>query len=270
MDNRIAYGIYQRYVDNGHVTNLANGPMGFLYDKDEAEIVAQRLYGDLGFVQETNPDHFRMWGAGRGSQNHQTGEFEFKIFEKTRVGDEEVGLFFGEHRHSDSSNNIYAQFPDGRIEGFSGHRLLHTLIFQDHNYLKSSGLSGDEVRKGGKCRIYINDMPCGQFFFRDIFYALHEARNYIEKIHDFPLQLWKLEERKEIVGRKIYYRNHPAIITRAYWEEMEIFIEADGEKKIFPYSSYELEDLKEYGQTDREDEIIKDSIFSSQINWFRS
>lgn len=267
MSDKTAWGIFQRYRDGAMVTNVIHGPFGFLYDKPAAEKVAKELYGDDGVVRETNPDHFQMWGHGRGTQNFRTGEWEQKIFETCRVGCETVGLFFGEHPHSTSDNNLYAKFPDGHVEGFSGHRLLHHITFEDSNYLKTSGLSGNEVRKAGRCNIYINNLLCGTFSYREIEYALRHAQALLDKLHDFPLQLWRQEDRARVQGRKIFYRHHPASIQRVDWEMLECSIQAD--PAPFPKAAYQ-QSSKEDWEIDEEDgEWVRDTIFSTEIYWYR-
>src|SRR6266550_5734358 len=88
------------------------------------------------------------WGVGNKKDE--------KAFAKTFVGSREVELFFGEFPHSRSDNNIYARWPDGRIDEFDGHRVLVSVELSMKNYLKESELSGDEIRKGGSCLIKFN------------------------------------------------------------------------------------------------------------------
>lgn len=263
---RTAWGIYERQQDS---TMLA-GPHGFLYDKAVAEQVAAQLYGPHGVVQETNPDHCQQWGYGKGSPyGTRLGETSTapKPFDRVAVGETAVDLLFGEHPHSRRDNNIYARFPDGRMEGFDGHRVLCTVLFQDYNYLKTSGLSGNEVRKGGTCTITMNGFQCATFFYRDLTWALLEAHRQIAKIQDFDVHLWQEEDRAALVGRKVYYRNHPAIITAFYEEDMDVILMADG--GTFPLAAYQQE--RDAGEMwdDEETAHVKDSIFSPHIWWYR-
>ncbi len=263
MAQSIAYGIFQKHRSGNELTGVVNGPFGFLYDKSEAQKVAMRLYGEDGFVQPTNPDHFAAWGYGKGSETSPAS------FGRTMVGSEIVDLLWGEHPHSRSDNRMYARFSDGRIEGFSGHSLLHSIFFQDVNYLKESELSGDEVRKGGACTIMINGFPCAKFSYREITWALLEAHKCLAKFEAFPIQLWDEKERSGIVGRKVYYNNHPAVIRYFFEEDLDIVLLAD--PGPFPLCAYEQEDMKEGMDIDRDDSnSVKDSIFSPHIWWYRS
>lgn len=262
MDERTAYGIYQKHRDNGQLTGLLNGPFGFLYDEVEAHIVATRLYGEDGCCHPTNPDHFQAWGYGKGSEHSP------KPFARTMVGSSIVDLVHGEHPHSRSDNSIYARWQDGRIEGFNGHRLLTTILFQDNNYLKTSGLSGNQVRKGGLCTITINGFSCAKFGYRDIDWALFEAYSTLQKIKDFTIQLWDEDERKKLVGRKVYYDSHPAVIRYLFEEDMDVILDAD--PPPFPFRAYQQEDLKNGEDADSDDRnTVKDTIFSSHIWWWR-
>ena len=95
------------------------------------------------------------WGPGDLSKA--------KTFGWTTIGEEKDGgaleLFFGEHPHSRRDDNIYARDDHGNVYGFDGHRPLIDVTFRSYNYLKSSHLSGDEIRKGGQCVILADREP---------------------------------------------------------------------------------------------------------------
>lgn len=198
------------------------------------------------------------WGFGNSKE---------KPFDKTFVGENPehanpVELLFGEYPHSRSDNNIYARYENGRIEGFNGHRLIHEIRLREYNYLKESYLSGNEVRKGGEGKIYINGYCCGKFFFRDVMEALLEARNLIVKIHGHPIQIWKKEERDKLVGRKVWWREEPAIITM-FLDDACVVMEPDGIEKFKPTAYRDEID-------DEEDQFrVKNTIHSPHIWWYR-
>lgn len=205
------------------------------------------------------------WGVGK--------ETDAKAFDVVEVGKEQVELIFGEHPHSRRDNTVYARWENGTIEGFNGHRLIHEIKFKDHNYLKTSGLSGNEVRKGGNCEIYINNFLVETFFYRDVQWALLYAHSLIDKIHEHPIRLWDKKERDELVGRKVYWDNFPAKITSFIEDQACVILEPDNEdgENLFPLSPYEKEDLKEGQLVDDESKYtIKDSIYSPHIWWWRT
>ena len=204
-----------------------------------------------------------QWGVGNAK--------DADAFDRTYVGEnpefaEPVELIFGEHPHSRSDDNIYARWESGEIEGFSGHRLIHEVRLREYNYLKTSGLSGNEVRRGGQGVIYINGHVCGEFFFRDIMEALLNARDTIQKIHDHPIQLWDKRERDSLVGRKVWWKDEPAIITMFIAEQACVVMEPDG-MESFRIPPRELED--DGGMEPEDSTSIKDTIFSPHIWWWR-
>jgi hypothetical protein len=201
------------------------------------------------------------WGVGNCADS--------KAFGTTMVGDQEVELIHGEHPHSRSDSSIYARFPGGRIEGFDGHRLLHEIEFKDHNYLKQSGLSGDEVRKGGTCTIKINGLVCASFFYRDVSHALLRAHHVLDTVHDHPIHIWDPEEREKLVGRKIYYRERPAVVERLIGDQGCVIIRPEYET-TFPLSPYEIEDSKN-GEFYKDDDggRVKVELHSPHIWWWR-
>lgn len=195
------------------------------------------------------------WGVGNKADS--------KAFATTKVGEETVELIHGEHPHSRRDNTTYARFPSGNIEGFSGHRLLHEITFEDYNYLKDSWLSGSEVRPAGMCKIKINGFLCEEFFYRDVKEALVRARQRLSDIHDHSIRIWDEEERKKLVGRKIYYREVPAVITNFIDSQACVIIKTESGEP-FPPTPYKIEE----GEDDSEDSV-KETIYSPYIWWWR-
>lgn len=258
---RVWYEICQKYRnDDGKETGLLNGPFGMLTDKLAAEEAGRRMFGDDAVVREGNPDDLQGWGVGK-----KTNE---KAFATTYVGKEKVDLIFGEHPHSRQDDNVYARWESGRIEGFRGHSLLHEITFKDYNYLKESHYSGDQVRKGGECSIRINGTVVETFFYRDVEDALLRAIRRLSEIHEFPVRLWDEKERASLVGRKIYYRDQPAVITRFFEDQASIMICPDPKTTPFAPAPYEIEDQKK-GDTVEFESEIKDTIYSKHIWWWR-
>lgn len=141
-------------------------------------------------------------------------------------------LIFGEHPHSRSDNNIYARFkePMGSeresIVGFDGHRILVRIELRTMNYLKTSYLS---------LRI----------------------RQKLYQLMDLPVALWKGETPE---GRKVYWRQTPAIITRWLPDQGCVILEADG-VDYFPPSPWD--------EAQEAEKTIKDDILTPSIWWWR-
>jgi hypothetical protein len=186
------------------------------------------------------------------------------------VRGQQVELIFGEHPHSRSDNRVYARYPDGRIEAFDGHRVLISVGIESRNYLKESHLSGDEVRKGGTCTIGFNGHQVYEFFFRDPLRALLKAHEVIPKLQELPVPLHNLEKLEEQVGRKIFYREQPAVIERFIIDQGAVILKPDGAAKFARPCWDQPSGFDGYCLDDDELERVKDDILSPSIYWFRS
>lgn len=192
------------------------------------------------------------WGVGSKKDD--------KAFAQAIVGRDTVDLIFGEYPHSRSDNNIYARFPDGRVEGFDGHGVLVDVNVASENYLKSSGLSGNEVRKKVMVTIALNRNVVYEDWARDPQRALLQAWDYVDKLLGLPWPETRNPSLESLRGEKIFYANQPAIIKDAY--PGGLIIEADGceFKKPVYYEDYQDWDSKS----------LKVHILDSNIWWYRN
>lgn len=196
------------------------------------------------------------WGPG--------SKVNDKAFDTATVGTERVELFFGEHPHSRQDNSTYARASNGEVIGFSGHRWPVSIEVEEYNYLKSSGLSGDEIRRGCQARIKIDGRHV---------YTLNEARDHaaaltrlpdiIARLLEHPVRLWREEDLATLVGRRVFYRDQPAIVKR--WDvEYGVFVAPEsGEFRSAPWSH----------RDDVEDDEITEGVYcdvlSPRIYWWR-
>jgi hypothetical protein len=172
-------------------------------------------------------------------------------------------LIFGEHPHSRSDNNIYARFAHRmgaeaeRVVGFAGHRILVRIELRTMNYLKTSWMSGDEVRKGGEYRIWLGGYEVYSGAFRDPFETLLTIRRKLHELMDLPVKLWNGESPE---GRKVFWRDEPAVITMWLPDQGCVVMEADGPEPFTPPP------WREDGEAER---TVKDDILSPHIWWWR-
>lgn len=172
-------------------------------------------------------------------------------------------LVMGEHPHSRSDNNIYARFANEvgsegeRVVGFNGHRILVRVQLETCNYLKTSWMSGDEVRKGGLWRVWLNGYEVYSGFTGDAFEALLTIRQKLHALMGLPVRLWKGESPE---GRAVYYRDMPARITTWLPDQGCVVLVPDGEMAFAPPA---WSDDREAQQS------IKDDILSPHIWWWR-
>ena len=201
------------------------------------------------------------WGAGDLSKAHDCGW--------TKLGENDhntLQLFWGEHPHNRSDNNLYARDDRGTIHDFDGHRVLIDVVVRSYNYLKESHLSGDEIRKGGNCEILADREPIYGFFFRDPQSALLRAHGLITKLSEHSLRLLTKEGRQKEIGRKVFYDRTPAIIERLYLDRGCVWlVPAPGHKFQAPVWEDDPKDWEAEHASGLKADILEDG----HIWWFR-
>ena|ERR1700685_657130 len=194
-----------------------------------------------------------QWGAGDPAAWRDHGS----IF----LGKERLPLIYGEHPHSRSDNRHYAVM-NGKPMEFDGHRIQIGVVIETHNYLKESELSGDEIRKGGSGKILADGEVVLEFFTRDAQYACLKAHQLIAELSDHPSGWLNKSDRDALIGRKVFFRGHPAVIERLIVEQGCVTLKtADG--KPFPPPPW-----RDADDDDGED-TVKDEVLSPSIWWFR-
>ena len=101
---------------------------------------------------------------------------------------------------------------------------------------------------------------------RGINTGIDQARLLITQFTKHPLGLNSIDYDKKAVGRHIYYRGVPAIITRYLREQAMIMIKADGDSNLVQLPIYPYEKLTI--SLNKEGELKVD-ILDPDIAWFR-
>ena len=133
------------------------------------------------------------------------------------------------------------EYKDGHYEldgtSFDGHILLWSFSYEPKTYLKESELSGDEWRKGGQVRIFMNGDCVFNQFCRTEDRALWIVAEYLPKLKDCELLYpmgntdgWK----ERMIGRKIYHSGVESVIDR-YCGDGEIIVRTENGQ---PYDIY--------------------------------
>ena len=120
------------------------------------------------------------------------------------------------------------------------------------------------IESGRSLVITRNDKP----FYRGPM-TFHQAIAYVQDgiLDEHPLELNERDFDKKCIGRKIWWRSEPAVITDYRNGQASVMIEPDGiEKFTFP-AEYVGDPLFDEWETTRE---VYTSIFDKNINWFRS
>lgn len=174
-------------------------------------------------------------------------------------------LIYGEHPHSRNDNRHYVELDAGREPvGFDGHRILIDVRITMENYLKESELSGDEVRKGGTCVILADGVEVFEFFTRDTCWALLHAHHLISELLEHPSGWLIQEDRGNLVGRKIFYRDVPAVISALVTSQGCLMIRTE-DGTPFPRPVW-----AEFAEIDEGEPEVKIEITDPHVWWFRS
>lgn len=202
-----------------------------------------------------------QWGVGN--------QADAKAFDKTKVYNTEVELIFGEHPHSRRDDNIYARYPDGHIEEFDGHRRLIDINIQSRNYLKESGLSGDQIRKECVGTVSVDGIQLIEEFGRDPIRMMSRLQTLIEKYQEHESNWFNAYDRAKLPGRKIWYHDQPATIVRLIEDQGCIMIATEPGFKP-PRAGDDPEEHDYWGDWKEGDHYeVKDSVLSPHIWWWR-
>lgn len=148
---------------------------------------------------------------------------------------------------------------------FDGHFLEWKLEYSPQTYLKESELSGDEWRKGGYVRIYLNDDCVLKEFCREperalmlLAKGLHELQCYFELLGIPNLATWK----EDIIGKKVHHGGIPSTVVR-YVSGGEVIVKRDDGKDYRPdlYPSLINDPDNEWKDEDRV------HITDKRLNW---
>lgn len=193
-----------------------------------------------------------QWGPGEETKTK-------KAFDTVKIGKESVDLIFGEHPHSRSDNNIYARTKDGAIYGFEGHRRPIKIEIEEYNYLKTSYLSGDEIRKGCTIKIFMDGIQMFDGFHRNYERGFMKAQQFLSEIEDH--MDWFPKNPDKHVGRLVAYREQLCVIKRVIVDQACFILETpDGS----PFKRFIWEDKEDY----EPETYVKVEITSPNLTWF--
>lgn len=148
---------------------------------------------------------------------------------------------------------------------FDGHFVEWKLEYSPETYLKESELSGDQWRKGGHVRIFMNGDCVLNEFCREperalmlLAKGLHELQCFFEMYGIPDLALWK----ENLIGKKVRHGSIPSTIV-SYAGDGKIILKRDDGKPYRPdlYPSLTNDEEDEWGDTDRV------HITDKRVNW---
>jgi hypothetical protein len=204
------------------------------------------------------------WGPGN--------KLNAKAFTTTTVGapdqERQIELFFGEHPHSRMDNSVYARDDSGFTAGFSGHHSPVSIIVEEYNYLKSSGLSGDEYRRACNTKVLIARKHVYTLGHgRDWLYAVTRLPDVVTRLQEHPVRFWSDEDIRSLEGRKVWYADQPAVVRR--WSpDMGVFIESVNGRFRPPGWAQASQDQIDNWNDEYAEGLYID-VLDARINWFR-
>ena len=132
------------------------------------------------------------------------------------------------------------------------------LEYQPTHYLKTKW-NEPEIRRGRKLIITRNGEP-----FYDGIMTFHQAVAYVKDglLDEHPLSLNERDFDKKCIGRKVWWRSEPAVITRYVKGQACVILKPDGIKNFTVPAEFAKEPY--YYEED-----VKVNIFDKNIWWFR-
>ena len=96
--------------------------------------------------------------------------------------------------------------------------------------------------------------------------TFHEALSYVldNRLDEHPMELNNRDFDKEVIGRKVWWRSEPGVITQYCKGQAAVIIEPDGIERFTVPREYADDDFLV-----EEDRDVKASIFDKHIWWFR-
>lgn len=141
-------------------------------------------------------------------------------------------------------------------------RSLGVFDMNPKNYTKTKW-DETEARSGGGVAITRN----GEIFCHvtgGINYGVDQARVMIARFNEHPLKLNSINFDKKAIGRKVWWRSEPAIVTSYIHGQACVILEPDGIAQFTVPPEFAKEDPDYY-----EDGDVKAEILSPHIWWFR-
>lgn len=136
---------------------------------------------------------------------------------------------------------------------FSGHPCNWGINIIENNYHKYKW-EQHEINRSIRVEIIRNSKVFYSFVVNDFDYGLSQSRILLFEVLEHPIQFNNVNFEKDIIGRKILWKQKPCIIKDYSMNNNLIICPDKGYKKYF----------KNY-----EDETVVDCLFSPAISWFR-
>lgn len=229
------------------------------YEKRKRDILAKMLKDPKAgpeWFKELDTFYRIHYGEERWGVGNRKDE---KAFDTVMVGNDEYELIHGEHPHSRQDNTFYARSKNGSITGFDGHRMPFKIEIEEYNYYKSSGLSGNEIRKGGKVKLFVKGVQVLDEFVRSYERGFHIVNQFIA---DMEMNWgWFPHDCQKEIGRVVAYKEQLFKIESFVVSQAAVMLQTlDGKpRKRFMYEDLD-KDIYETG--------VKVCLTDSNLCWY--
>lgn len=105
------------------------------------------------------------------------------------------------------------------------------------------------------------DVPC-----KDMYFGIDKARVMIAEFHEHPLNLDTINFDKKMIGRKVWWRSEPAVISRYIENQACVVLTPDGINGFSNPAEYEHDG---YYLIYEDEGVVKADILDRHICWFR-
>lgn len=202
-------------------------------------------------MEENENVESEKWGVGNRKDE--------KGFDTVTIHGEEYDLIHGEHPHSRRDNSTYARSKTGGITGFDGHRVCFKIEIEESNYFKFSGLSGDEIRKGGNVKVFANGVQVFDEFTRSYENGYRLAHNFIIAMEEN--WGWFPKDVEKEIGRVVGYQEQLFKIKSFVVSQACIILETlDGKSR----KKWLWEDDEDFD----DENTIKVELTSEHLTWY--
>jgi hypothetical protein len=166
-------------------------------------------------------------------------------------------------RHGENNLWMYPRYEEPTYENLVeydgvGCGVCWGIKYEPHNYIRCKWGELECFTSGGAT---ITRNGKDFYFCRG---GIDEAREKIRKLEDHPLDLNMIDYEKNMIGRKVWWRSEPAVVTHYCDGQACVILEPDGIDKFTIPAEFADEGNDYY-----EDGNVKAEIFSEHIWWFR-
>lgn len=152
------------------------------------------------------------------------------------------------------------------LAGFWGRPINWGISFEENNSSKTKW-NHTSINSTGKCIITRNGEPFYHIPCRDMSYGLAKAQFLIVEFDEHPIGFIDRNWEKNLIGRKVWYKESPAIVKRV--NEGEVFIVPDGIKEFPIPNSWKKDSIENPDIWNDYKDGLNVEFLSPNVVWFR-